>query len=240
MRIAIIGYGKMGKTIEALALKKGYEIVLKTTGKFPADESSLKESKADVAIEFTQPDKAVKNLLMCAKAQIPVVTGTTGWYDHLSEVENEFKSHSGKLIYSSNFSIGVNIFFKLNEYLSRIMARYDSYDPLIKETHHTEKIDSPSGTAITLAEDIIFQMKRKDAWENELSGNGEKLSIISKREPNVPGTHEISYTGLNDELSIKHQANNRDGFALGSILAAKWLLHQESGVYSMRDFLKIK
>lgn len=240
MRIAIIGYGKMGKTIEALALKKGYEIVLKTTGKFPADESSLKESKADVAIEFTQPDKAVKNLLMCAKAQIPVVTGTTGWYDHLSEVENEFKSHSGKLIYSSNFSIGVNIFFKLNEYLSRIMDRYDSYDPLIKETHHTEKIDSPSGTAITLAEDIIFQMKRKDAWENELSGNGEKLSIISKREPNVPGTHEISYTGLNDELSIKHQANNRDGFALGSILAAKWLLHQESGVYSMRDFLKIK
>ena len=229
----------MGKTIEKLALKKGHEIVLKTSGEFIADESTLKESNAEVAIEFTRPDKVVKNLLLCAKAGIPVVTGTTGWYDRLSEVENEFRSNSGKLIYSSNFSIGANIFFKLNDYLAAIMDRYDSYDPVLTEIHHTEKLDSPSGTAITLAEDLIFQMDRKDTWENDFSTDKRKLSIISKREPNVPGTHEIRYKGLKDELSIKHQANNRDGFALGSILAANWLINQENGVYSMRDFLKI-
>jgi len=239
MKIAIIGYGKMGKTIEKLALIKGHEIVLKTSGEFPADESTLKESNAEVAIEFTRPDKVVKNLLLCAKTGIPVVTGTTGWYDRLSEVENEFRSNSSKLIYSSNFSIGVNIFFKLNDYLAAIMDRYDSYDPVLTEIHHSEKRDSPSGTAITLAEDLIFQMDRKDNWENDFSADKRKLSIISKREPNVPGTHEIRYKGLNDELSIKHQANNRDGFALGSILAANWLINQENGVYSMRDFLKI-
>lgn len=229
----------MGKTIEKLALIKGHEIVLKTSGEFPADESTLKESNAEVAIEFTRPDKVVKNLLLCAKTGIPVVTGTTGWYDRLSEVENEFRSNSSKLIYSSNFSIGVNIFFKLNDYLAAIMDRYDSYDPVLTEIHHSEKRDSPSGTAITLAEDLIFQMDRKDNWENDFSADKRKLSIISKREPNVPGTHEIRYKGLNDELSIKHQANNRDGFALGSILAANWLINQENGVYSMRDFLKI-
>ncbi len=237
MKIAIIGYGKMGKTIEKLATERGHEIVLRSDSKSPFYSEDLES--AEVAIEFTRPDQVVKNLLKCAKAGVPVVTGTTGWYDRLTEVENEFYGHQGKLIYSSNFSIGVNIFFKLNEYLATIMNRYDSYDPVITETHHTEKLDSPSGTAITLAEDILFQINKKSVWKNDESFDDDILSIISHREPNVPGTHDILYSGLNDSISIKHVAHDRDGFALGSILAAKWLVDQKPGVYSMRDFLKI-
>ena len=230
----------MGKAVEVLALQKGHSVVLKTSGEFTLDSKTLIDSEADVAIEFSRPDKVIRNLFTCAEAGLPVVTGTTGWYNRFNEVEKKFIECKGKLLYSTNFSIGVNIFFKLNEHLAAIMDRYDSYDPVLTETHHTEKLDSPSGTAITLAEDIIFHMKNKNSWENDITTDQNSLSIISHREPNVPGTHEIEYKGLNDNISIKHQANNRDGFALGSILAAYWLVNQNHGVYSMRDFLKIK
>ncbi len=239
MKIALLGYGKMGKTIEQLALDKGHEIVLKTSGSSPADEAMLKETHTEVAIEFTRPDQVVRNIEICTAANVPIVTGTTGWFHRLSEVESLVNSNNGHLLYSSNFSIGVNIFFKLNEYLAAIMERYESYDPVITETHHTEKLDSPSGTAITLAEDLIFQLRRKSEWKNDASEEENILSVISHREPNVPGTHEITYQNSIDEISIKHQAKNREGFALGSILAARWLLNQPKGVYSMRDFLKI-
>jgi len=237
MKIALIGYGKMGKTIEKLALSKGHEVVLTSDSSRPVYAEDLKA--ADVAIEFTRPEAAVKNLMTCADAGIPVVTGTTGWYDRFNEVESYVNSAGGKLLYSSNFSIGVNIFFKLNEYLATIMDRYDSYDPVLTETHHTEKLDSPSGTALTLAEDMMFHLKRKTEWVDQLTEKEEELSVISHREPDVKGTHEITYTGPNDIISINHHAKDRNGFALGSILAAKWLLSQNAGVYSMRDFLKI-
>ncbi len=237
MKIALIGYGKMGKTIEELALKKGHEVFLKSDSKSPFDADDLEG--ADVAIEFSRPDAAVKNIMKCLEAKVPVVCGTTGWYNRTNEVENEVAAKNGKLIYSSNFSIGVNIFFKLNQYLAKIMDRYDSYNPVLTETHHTEKLDSPSGTAITLAEDLLFELDRKENWQNDPETNEEILSIISYREADVKGTHEISYNGLNDQISIKHEAKNRDGFALGSILAAQWLVNQKSGTYSMNQFLKI-
>jgi len=238
MKIALLGYGKMGKTIATLAKEKQHEIVLTSDSKRPFSAEDLTD--VDVAIEFSTPETAVKNLFKCLEANTPVVTGTTGWYNRLKEVENEFKNNNGALLYSSNFSIGVNIFFRLNEQLAAIMDRYESYDPVLTEIHHTEKLDSPSGTGITLAEDLIFHLSRKESWKNELTEDEHTLSIISKREPEVKGTHEIVYEGLNDSISIKHEAKDRHGFALGSILAAKWLLSQKPGVYSMRDFLKIK
>jgi len=186
MKIALIGYGKMGKTIEELALKKGHQVFLKSDSKSPFNSEDLEG--AEVAIEFSRPDAAVKNIFKCLEAGVPVVCGTTGWYDRTNEVENEVRRLNGKLIYSSNFSIGVNIFFRLNQYLAAIMDKYDSYDPVITETHHTEKLDSPSGTAITLAEDILFELDRKEEWKNDKTFENEELSLISHREEDVKGS----------------------------------------------------
>jgi len=207
MKIALIGYGKMGKTIEEIALKKGHEVFLKSDSQSPFDVEDL--DGADVAIEFSRPEAAVKNIMKCLEAGVPVVCGTTGWYNRTNEVENEVAALKGKLIYSSNFSIGVNIFFRLNQYLATIMDRYDSYEPV------------------------------KENWQNDVETSEEILSVVSHREADVKGTHEISYDGLDDILSIKHEAKNRNGFALGSILAAQWLIKQDPGTYSMNQFLKI-
>lgn len=234
MRIALLGYGKMGKTIEKIALSRGHEIVLKIEG--PDQEIDL--SAADVAIDFSVPNSAAKHLKAAFDQNVPVVCGTTGWlqdYDKIIAYCNEKK---GAFIYASNFSLGVNIFFELNKKLSRIMYPYQDYKVSVNEIHHTEKLDAPSGTAITLAEGIISSSEY-DEWQLVEKGQraGEfQLPISAERIPEVPGTHTVSYDSEIDSIEITHTAHNREGFALGAVVAAEWLEDRE-GVFSMRDVI---
>jgi 4-hydroxy-tetrahydrodipicolinate reductase len=235
MKIVLIGYGKMGKTIERIALSRGHEI----TGRIDVGDSiALFEKYADVAIEFTQPEAAVSNLKTCFGKGIPVVCGTTGWLQHKNEIEEYCKSKNGTLLYSSNFSLGVNLFFKLNEYLSILMGRHNQYEVSIDETHHTQKKDAPSGTAITLAQGIIKNLARKKEWRQEASENTDALVINSFRIDPAPGTHVVKYSSEVDDIEITHTAHSREGFALGALLVAEWLAGKK-GIYTMDDFLQL-
>ena len=238
MKIALIGYGKMGKTIEEIALQRGHSVVLKID--IDTLESFTKENlqRCDVAIEFTGPHSAKENILKCFDAGIPVVSGSTGWLESWNEVENYCNKKNGSLLYASNFSVGVNIFFEVNKKLAQLMKQQTGYEISLEEIHHTQKKDAPSGTAITLAEQIMQEISRKKNWVNNESKNPEELSIISKREDPAPGTHSIKYSSAVDDIEIIHTAHSRQGFALGAVLAAEFL-YGKKGVFKMKDVLGI-
>ncbi len=236
MKIAIIGYGKMGKTIERLAIEKGHEIVLKISHTNLEDMTEEHLQKADVAIEFTRPESAADNIKMCLNAGVPVVCGTTAWLDKLDEVKATCAAMNGAFFYASNFSVGVNIFFALNQYLAKMMKNYPSYNPIMEEIHHTQKLDAPSGTGITLAEDLMEIITQKTHWVNQETSKPNELQLTSKRIDNVPGTHLIAYISEIDTIEIKHTAHSRAGFALGAIGAAEWLIGKQ-GVFGMSDML---
>ena len=233
MKIALLGYGKMGKTIEQIALEKSHEIVFKSTSL--AVEGDL--SNADVAIEFSTPGAAVKHIKKALEANIPVVSGTTGWLKHYDEIINLCNKLNGTFLYASNFSVGVNIFFAINAYAAKLMQKFDEYEVSIKEIHHTQKIDAPSGTAISLAKDIL-KYSDKSGWILD-EKNPDKLTISAIREEDVKGTHIITYQSEIDSIQLQHEAFSRTGFAKGAILAAEWI-RDKQGVFSMKDVLKIE
>lgn len=236
MKIALIGYGKMGHAIEEIALQRGHEIVLKVGIENIQDNTSDNIRKADVAIEFTGPEVAFDNVIKCLEAGVPVVSGSTGWLQRFEEAKEYCTKKNGALLYSSNYSVGVNIFFAINKKLAELMAPHKEYDVLLTEIHHTQKKDAPSGTAITLAEGILQSIEQKKKWVNEISNKPEELQIISERIDPAPGTHTIIYTSNIDDIEIKHTAHNRKGFATGAVLAAEFL-HTKKGIYSMSDVL---
>jgi 4-hydroxy-tetrahydrodipicolinate reductase len=237
MNIAILGYGKMGKEVERIALQRGHKIVLRSTEKEPFTADELKET--DVAIEFTAPEAAVKNFMKCFEADTPVVTGTTGWYNRFNEVEQICKDGNHAFFYASNFSLGVNLFFELNKRLTEMMNRFPEYDASLREIHHTEKKDAPSGTAISLAEDLIYLSDRYESWVLDTESEEKELPIEALREAGVHGTHEISWTNEIDQIQIKHTAFSRKGFAMGAVLAAEWL-KDKKGVYTMRHLIDLE
>ncbi len=236
MKIALIGYGKMGHAIEEIALQRGHEIVLKVGIENVQDNTIDNIRKADVAIEFTGPEIAFDNVIRCLEAGVPVVSGSTGWLQRFEEAKTFCNNKNGALLYASNFSVGVNIFFAINKKLAQLMAPHKEYDVLLTEIHHTQKKDAPSGTAITLAEGILQSIEQKKKWVNEASKSPEELQIISERIDPAPGTHTITYTSDIDDIEIKHTAHNRKGFATGAVLAAEFL-HNKKGIYSMSDVL---
>lgn len=238
MKIALIGYGKMGHAIEEIAVQRGHEIVLKVSIENFEDNTIENIQKADVAIEFTGPEIAFDNVMKCLDAGVPVVSGSTGWLQRFDEAKKQCEAKNGALIYASNFSVGVNIFFALNKKLAELMAPHSEYDVSMTEVHHTQKKDAPSGTAITLAEGILQSFPQKKKWVNQHSNQPDELVIISERVDPAPGTHIISYTSAIDDIEIKHTAHNRKGFATGAVLAAEFL-HQKKGIYSMSDVLGI-
>lgn len=242
MKIALYGYGKMGKTIEHLAVAAGDEVTLRIDSKNAASVTEDELSSADVAIEFSRPDKAVENIKRCIESGIRVVTGTTGWYDQLPQLTAFCHEHNGALFHASNFSIGVNLFFEINKRLAELMAHHPSYSPSIHETHHVHKVDAPSGTAITLANQVTERMSRLSGWKSYPFGqtieNGDTaLPVFHSREDDVPGTHIVSYTSDQDRLDITHTAFTREGFAAGALTAAHWL-QDKKGVFSMSDLLR--
>jgi len=238
MKIALIGYGKMGKEIERIALDRGHEIVLKIDITNPEELSVSNLQKADLAIEFTTPDSAVDNYKLCFEAGIPVVSGTTGWLSRKSEVHQLCKTLNGTFFYSSNFSLGVNIFFVLNKKLAELMSSHEEYKVEMKEIHHTQKLDAPSGTAITLAEGIMDYIPELESWVNHSTERPNELGIISEREGQVPGTHIIRYDSEVDYIEITHCAKSRQGLAFGAVLAAEFS-HEKKGVLSMNDLLNL-
>jgi 4-hydroxy-tetrahydrodipicolinate reductase len=233
MKIALLGYGKMGKVIERIALERGHEIVLKK------DENNTYEGleKADVAIDFSVPMAAVENISNCFHANVPVVSGTTGWLEHYDEIIALCHEKKGGFISSSNFSLGVNLFFELNDYLSKIMAPYTSYSVDMEEIHHTQKLDAPSGTAISLAKGVI-ENSHYTNWTLDKAADNE-IHIEALRIAEVPGTHTVTYNSEVDSIEIKHTAHNREGFALGAVIAAEWLAGKQ-GVFTMKDVLNFK
>lgn len=238
MRIALIGYGKMGREIEKIALDRGHEIVLKIDITNPEDLTIGNLQKADVAIEFTMPSSAVNNYQLCFDAGIPVVSGTTGWLDRQKEVFENCKNLNGTFFYSSNYSLGVNIFFSLNKKLAALMANQPEYKIGITEIHHTHKLDAPSGTAITLAEGIMENIPSKTKWVNQTTENEAELEIISERIGEVPGTHTIKYDSEVDYLEITHCAKSRKGLAFGAVMAAEFS-YNKKGILTMNDLLNI-
>lgn len=236
MKIALIGYGKMGKAIEEIAVAKGHAIVLKIDMDNQHEFTAEHLSKADIAIEFTGPHAAVDNLKKLFDAGIPVVSGSTGWLERWEEVKNYCVSKNGSFIYASNYSIGVNLFFELNSYLAKLMGNHPRYDVSLEEIHHTQKKDAPSGTAITLAEQVMQHIRTKKKWVNEETGNKEDLVITSKRIDPAPGTHAVRYHSEIDDIEIIHTAHNRKGFAGGAVAAAEFLVGKK-GIYTMKDVL---
>lgn len=236
MNIALIGYGKMGKAIEAIALQRGHAVPLKIDINNANEFTKENLDKCDVAIEFTSPHSALQNVLTCIKAGIPVVCGSTGWLDKLDEVKAACEKSNSAFLYASNYSVGVNIFFELNKKLAQLMKPYSEYEVSMEEIHHTEKKDAPSGTAITLAEQIIESIGRKKQWVNHTDISKEDLSIISKRIDPAPGTHSIKYSSPIDDIEIIHTAHNRQGFATGAVLAAEFLKGKK-GIFGMKDVL---
>ena len=230
MKIALLGYGKMGKVIERIALERGHEIVLKKDQDTPFD--GLKN--ADVAIDFSVPDSAVANISECLNNGIPIISGTTGWLTNYPKMVQLCEEKNGSFIYGSNFSLGVNVFFELNEYLAKMMANLKQYNVSMEEIHHTQKLDAPSGTAITLAEGVIKNTNYAN-WTLETPISNE-IHIDAKRIENVPGTHSIFYDSEVDQIEIKHTAHSREGFALGAVIAAEWLIGKK-GVFTMKDVL---
>ncbi|MCF6212879.1 MAG: 4-hydroxy-tetrahydrodipicolinate reductase [Flavobacteriaceae bacterium] len=233
MKIALLGYGKMGKEIEKIALERGHAIV----SKLDFDTENFQFNKADVAIDFSAPNVAFGNVSLALTSNVPVVSGTTGWLDKYDEAVAMCHKNKGAMLYASNFSLGVNLFFDLNIKLAKLMRQHSSYNVAIEETHHTQKKDAPSGTAISLAEQII-ENSTKEKWLLEASSDKETINIKSNRLPDVPGTHWVNYTSEVDKISIKHEAYSRKGFALGAVLAAEWIAGRE-GVFSMKDVLNI-
>ena len=238
MKIALFGYGKMGKEIEQIALLRGHEIVLKIDLNNIKNISKEDLKKCDTAIEFSTPANAMVNMKKCFDAGIPVVVGTTGWYDKLEEVKKICEEKNGCLFYASNFSIGVNIFFKVNEYLAKVMNNYPDYNISMEEIHHVHKLDSPSGTAISLANQIIENNKRKKKYVNTKTEKADELEIISKREDEVPGTHTVKYFSSIDDIEIKHTAHNRKGFAMGAVLATEFVKGKK-GIFGMNDLMQL-
>ena len=232
MKIALLGYGRMGKSIEAIALNRKHTITLKISDK----SEDYDFTNTDVAIDFSIPSVAVYNIKKALDAGIPVISGTTGWLDQYSEVLKYCEEKNGTFLYASNFSLGVNIFFEINNRLSQLMGGLPEYTAEIEEIHHTQKLDAPSGTAITLAEHIIEHTKYKN-WTLE-QPKSDEINIEAKRIEGVPGTHEITYNSEIDSISIKHTAHSRQGFAMGAVIAAEWI-KDKKGVFSMKDVLKI-
>lgn len=235
MKIALLGYGKMGKEIEAIAIARGNEIVLKVDESNASSITNDDLKKADVAIEFSTPHTVLSNIDKCFAAQLPIVVGTTGWYDHFDEVVNKCKQSNNTLFYASNFSLGVNIFFKVNKFLADIMNHYPDYNISMEEIHHIHKLDKPSGTAITLANQVIEKVERKSKWSIE-DRSAETLFIQDVREGEVPGTHIIKYSSAIDDIEIMHKAHNRKGFALGAVLAAEFTFNKK-GIFTMENLL---
>jgi len=236
MKIALIGYGKMGKAIEETAIQKGHQIVLTIDQPNLSDFTKENLTKAEVAIEFTGPHSAFDNVKKLLSFGVPVVSGSTGWTDRLEEAKQFCAAQNGTFIYSSNFSVGVNIFFEINKKLAGLMASHREYEVILEEIHHTQKKDAPSGTAITLAEQILEQIKRKKQWVNDLSDNPEDLEIISQWVDPAPGTHHVKYSSAIDNIEIIHTAHNRKGFASGAVLAAEFAKDRK-GFFTMKDVL---
>ncbi len=237
MNIALIGYGKMGKAIESIALERGHQVVLTIDINNLDDFTRENLQKALVAIEFTKPETAFGNITRCLEYGVPVVSGSTGWYGRMKEVEQICIDHKGSMLCTSNFSLGVNVFFELNRVLAKLMNRFPDYRIEIEETHHTQKLDAPSGTAITLAEGIISEMSCIDGWELD----GIKPGIIpihAIRKDSVPGTHSVKYTSEIDDIEITHTAHSRKGLALGAVLAAEYI-HNKTGIFTMKDLFGI-
>ncbi|WP_081210196.1 4-hydroxy-tetrahydrodipicolinate reductase [Salegentibacter sediminis] len=233
MKIALLGYGKMGKTIEEIALERGHKITLKVDEDI--ESYDLTNLDADVAIDFSVPKAAFKNITTCFELGIPVVSGTTGWLDHYDKAVEICEKHDTAFLYASNFSIGVNLFFELNEKLAEMMKNLKEYSVEVEEIHHVQKLDAPSGTAISLAQQIIANNPNKIAWQLDHAENDE-IPIYAKREANVPGTHTVSYKSEIDSIEIKHTAHSRQGFAKGALIAAEWIKGKE-GIYRMQDVL---
>lgn len=234
MNIALLGYGKMGKIIERIAIERGHSIVYikqreQVTG-------SLEQ--ADVAIDFSVPSIAVANIKEALAVQVPVVCGTTGWLEHYSEIVDFCKDKDSAFLYGSNFSLGVNIFFELNDYLAKMMRNFEQYGVSMQEIHHTQKLDAPSGTAITLAEGILANSSY-ESWTLDPQATDKQIHIDAVREDQVPGTHTVRYNSSIDQIEIKHTAHNREGFALGAVVAAEWL-KDKKGIFSMKDVLNLK
>jgi 4-hydroxy-tetrahydrodipicolinate reductase len=236
MKIALIGYGKMGKTIESLALEKGHEIVLKIQQNNLSEMNADNLAKADVCIEFSSPESAYELVCRCLKAGIPTVCGTTAWLDRLEEAKNLALENNTAFLYASNFSLGVNLFFKINAYAAQLFSKYAQYRVEMDETHHTQKKDSPSGTAVTLAEQIIALHPEKTCWVNHETPQPEALLIRSHREDPAPGTHRIVWESEVDRVELIHTAHQRTGFAAGALLAAEFLVNKK-GIFSMADVL---
>ena len=230
----------MGHAIEEIAIQKGHNIVCKVGIENLEDRTRENIVKADVVIEFSSPDSAYENVMLCLENGVPVVCGSTGWLDKYEQVKKYCEEHNGGLIYASNFSVGVNIFFALNKKLAELMAPHKEYKVDLKEIHHTQKLDAPSGTAITLAEQIMEKLEYKKKWVNNPSGIENELAIISERTDPAPGTHIINYHSDIDDICITHTAHSRKGFASGSVLAAEFLAKKKTGVYSMKDVLGIE
>lgn len=238
MKIALVGYGKMGKAIEEIAVSRGHEVVLKVDIDNASDLSKENLSKADVAIEFTGPHSAYQNVMKCIEAGIPLVCGSTGWTEKLDEVKKICVSRKGAFIYASNYSVGVNIFFEVNKRLAALMADHPDYDIQLKEIHHTQKKDAPSGTAITLAEQVLDKIKRKKEWVNQISEDPHELEILSERIDPAAGTHSVKYSSAIDDIEIIHTAHTRKGFALGAVLAAEFI-KDKKGFFTMKNVLKL-
>ena len=231
MKIGIIGYGKMGKAVEKIAVQRGHSIAFKTN-----DFNLNLINDVDITIEFSTPESAFTNIKKCLDNNVPVVTGTTGWLDDLEDIKKLCDKKNGSFLYASNFSLGANLFFELNKKLSHLMADKNEYKTSIDEIHHVHKVDKPSGTAITLAKDIISDSRYRD-WELD-SHSKDKISISSIRENEVNGVHKVSYSSENDIISIKHEALNRNGFALGAVISAEWLVNK-NGCFSISDMLNM-
>ena len=232
MRIALLGYGKMGKAIETIALERGHEIALKVS----STSENVELQNCDVAIDFSLPSSAVTNISKCLETGVPVISGTTGWLDDYEKIVALCNSKRGTFLYASNFSLGVNIFFELNKTLAKLMNKLPQYNVSVEETHHTQKLDAPSGTAITLANGIIDETNY-EKWALDTPKQNE-IGIIAKRIENVPGTHDVNYDSEVDSIQIKHTAHSRQGFALGAVIAAEYV-HDKKGVFTMKDVLNI-
>ncbi|PKQ44757.1 4-hydroxy-tetrahydrodipicolinate reductase [Confluentibacter flavum] len=233
MNIALLGYGRMGQTIEQIAIKRGHTIVLKVD----KDDTGYDITKADVAIDFSIPDVAFNNISMCLNNQVPVISGTTGWLHDYDNAIALCKEKKGAFIYASNYSLGVNIFFELNKVLAKMMSNLKQYNISLEEIHHTKKLDAPSGTAISLANDIIAKHSTYENWALH-EGNENTIPIIAKRIEDVPGTHTVTYESDVDTITIEHMAHNRGGFALGAVIAAEWIVGK-TGIFTMNDVLNI-
>jgi len=232
MKIALLGYGRMGKEIEKIAISRGHEIVIRKDV-----DDNIDITIADVAIDFSVPSSAFNNISNCLNYNVPVISGTTGWLENYDKAVALCKEKKGGFIYASNYSVGVNIFFELNKQLAKMMANLRDYNVSMEEIHHTKKLDAPSGTAITLAEGVI-ENSTKSAWVLGDKNNENEIPIVAKRIPEVPGTHSVWYNSIVDTLEIKHTAHNRQGFALGAVIAAEWIIGKQ-GVFSMKDVLNI-